>query len=117
AGAGLAILAKRPLELLEEIGLRAEMAEVLVAAFGFLRHFLAHRGAGVAVEGIALDIGRGHLLAAEDLLEGLLDRSGAGPRGARDGDDGMATRHWGASAKQSAAAEQRRGAVLEQGRN
>ena len=33
------------------------MAEVLVAAFGLLRHLRAHLGAVVAMEGVALDVG------------------------------------------------------------
>ena len=54
------------------------MAEMLVAALGLLRHFRAHLDAIVAMEGVALDIGRGDLFAAEDVLEGLLHRRRAG---------------------------------------
>ena len=69
------------------------MAEVLVAALGLLGHFGAHLGAVVAMEGVALDIGGRDLLAAEDVLERLLDRRGAGARRARDRNDGMTARH------------------------
>ena len=80
SGAGFAVVAKHPLQFLEQIGFGAEMAEVLVAALGLLRHFRPHFDAVVAMEGVALDIGRGYLLAAEDILEGLLHRRRAGAR-------------------------------------
>ena len=67
------------------------------------------------MEGVALDVGRGHLLAAEDVLESLFDRGRAGARGARDRYDGMAARHrtWSTLAKQAAPREQRRVTVVE----
>jgi hypothetical protein len=54
------------------------MAEMLVAALGLLSHFRAHLNAVVAVEGVALDIGGGDLLAAEDVFKRLLHRGRAG---------------------------------------
>ena len=115
ARTGFAVVAKRPLQLLEKIGFGAEMAEVPVAALPLLRHFRAHLGAIVAMEGVALDVGRGYLLAAEDVLERPFDRGRAGARGARDRYDGMTARHLSvpALAKQAAPREQRRVTVVE----
>ncbi len=79
-GAGFAVIAEHALQLFEQIGLGAEMAEVLVAALGLLRHFRPHFDAVVTVEGIAFDIGRSDLFAAEDILERLLHRRRAGAR-------------------------------------
>src|SRR5262245_20076145 len=91
--AGLAIFAKRLLERLEQIGFRTEVAEMLVAALGFVSHLAAHLGAVVAMECVALDIGRGHVLAAKDLLERALHRCGARAGRAGYRDDGMPTGH------------------------
>src|SRR5713101_6325354 len=80
AAASLAIIAKYLLQLLEEICFRTEVAEVLVAALAFLNDFGAHLGAVVAMERIALDVGRRDLFATKDNLERLLDRRRAGAR-------------------------------------
>ena len=56
------------------------MAEVFVAALALLRHPGAHFETVVAVKGVAFDVGRGYFFAPEDILEGLLHRSRAGPR-------------------------------------
>src|ERR1700744_6086361 len=93
AGAGFAVVAKHFFQFLEQIGFGAEMTEMLVAAFGLLDHLGPHLGAVVPMEGVAFDIGRGHLFTAEDVLERLLDRGGAGARGARDRYDGITARH------------------------
>src|SRR4029077_10257509 len=90
SGAGLAVVAERLFQLLEQIGFGTEMAEMLVAALGLLRHFRAHLDAVVAVEGVALDIGGRDVLAAEDVFERLLHRRRAGAGRARDRYDGMA---------------------------
>src|SRR5271165_4773411 len=90
------------------------MAEVLVAAVRLLGHLCAHLGAVVAMEGVALDIGRLHVLAPEDVFERLLDRRRAGSRRTRDGNDGVSAGHWRFLSKQSAACEQRRVATFEQ---
>ena len=78
AGAGFAVVPKQLLKRFEQIGFGTEVAEVLVAALGLFGHFRAHIDAIVAMEGIALDIGRGDLFAAEDVLERLLHRRRAG---------------------------------------
>ena len=57
--------------------------------FRSLGHFHLHLGPIVAVKAITLDDGRVDAVAIEDVLEGTLDRSGAGPRGPRDGHDRM----------------------------
>jgi hypothetical protein len=63
---------------LEFVGFGVEMGEV-TALPPFPRRPCLHRLAVEAVECIALDEGRGDLLAGKDLLEGLLDRRGAAP--------------------------------------
>ena len=93
AAAGLGVAAEQRLELHEEVVLRAEMAEVRIAASRLLGHLLAHRRSVVAVEGVAFDERGLDPLAAKDLVEGLRHRGGAGSRGAGDGDDGVADRH------------------------
>ena len=54
-GAALAIRTEQFLEILEEIRLRAEMAEPLELAARHLREFRAHLLAVVAMEGVAFD--------------------------------------------------------------
>ena len=78
AGAGFAVVAEHPLQFFEQIGFGAEMAEMLVAALGLLRHLRAHFDAVVAVEGVALDVGGSNLFAAKDVLERLFHRRRAG---------------------------------------
>jgi len=89
AAAGLAVGAEQGLELLEEVRLRAEVAEVVVAGRGLLRGCLLHRGAVVAVVRVTLDHRGGELLPPEDVGERAGHRRGAGPGGAGDGDDGV----------------------------
>src|SRR5258705_12791480 len=79
SGAGLAVVAEQFLQLLEQVCFRTEMAEMLVAALGLLSHLRAHLNTIVAVEGVALDIGGGELLAAEDVFKRLLYPGRAGP--------------------------------------
>src|SRR3977135_1361764 len=93
AGAGLAVVAEDVLQLLEQVGLRAEVAEVLVALLALLLHLRAHLDAVVAMKRIALDRGGGDLLATEDVFERPLHRGGAGARRTRDRYDGIAARH------------------------
>ena len=93
AGAGLAIGLEDGFQLGQQVGLGAEMTEVVVACLLGLGHRLLHAGTVEAVEGIALDEGGGDVLAAEDLLERLLHRRGARARGTGDGNDGMLDRH------------------------
>src|SRR5215831_10408346 len=92
-GAGLAVVAKRLFQILEQVGLRAEMAEVLVAAIRLLRHLGTHFAAVVAVKRIALDVDGVDALAVEDLLEGAFDRGRARARGTRDRNDRMLSGH------------------------
>jgi hypothetical protein len=98
AAAGLAVAAEQLLELAEQVRVGPEVAEVLVARPPRLGHLLAHLGAVVAVEGVALDDGRIDLLATEDPLEGGLDRRRPGAGGAGDGDDRVLGRHGASSA-------------------
>src|SRR5882724_700947 len=93
SGSGLAIIAKQPFELLEQVRLRAEMAEMLAAPLGLLGHYPAHLHAVVAMKGVSLDVGSRHLLPAEDVLESLLHRRRSGARRPRDRNDWMTARH------------------------
>ena len=81
------------LELAQQVGLHAEMAEVVVA-LGFRDgDCVAHFSAVVAMEGIALDRRGSSAFASEDLVEGVLDRGRASARRAGDGDDGVLCAH------------------------
>jgi hypothetical protein len=55
AAAILAVLPEQLLELLEQVRLRAKVAERLVTVRGFLGHLGLHLGAVVSVEAVALD--------------------------------------------------------------
>ena len=77
AGTKLAVIAEQALQLFQQIGVEAEMAEMMVAAGFFLGGFLPHGGAVVTVEGVAFDIGGLDFLAPENLLERVADRGGA----------------------------------------
>src|SRR6185312_1356407 len=91
--AGCRVSPKQIFQLREQVRLRAEMAEALVCARDRFRELLFHAGTIVAMEAVAFDEGRLDVLAAEDLLESLADRGGAGSRGAGDCDDRMAGGH------------------------
>src|SRR5208282_1965111 len=95
SAAGFGIVAERRLEFLEQIGCRPEVAVVVVPPGRGLLHLLAHFQAVPTVEGVAFDVDRVDFLAAEDLVERLLDRRRAGSRGAGDRDDGVLDRHLG----------------------
>jgi hypothetical protein len=95
AGAGIAIAAEQRLQLLEQIGLRAEMAEMLVAGPRLLLHPRAHFEAIVAMEGIALDQRGLDVLATEDLGERAHHGRRPGAGGAGDGDDRVLDGHGG----------------------
>src|SRR5262249_43441616 len=90
---GLAVVAEQALQLAEQIGLGAEVAEVLVAALQCTLHLLLHLGAVVAMKAVTFDEGGRDLLAPEYLLEGLAYRGGTGARRAGDSDDGMPGGH------------------------
>jgi len=92
AAAGLAVDPKHLLQLVEQVGLGAEVAEVL-ALFVSLGHRLAHGHAVVAVEAVPLDHDRCDFIPVEDMLEGAFDSGGAGARGAGYSDDGMLLGH------------------------
>src|SRR6185312_2718565 len=93
ARTALCIAAEELLQLGEQVRLRPEVTEALIATGDRLRQLLLHPGAIVAMEAVALDEGRLQTLAAEDLLEGFAHRSGASPRGACDCDDRMTRGH------------------------
>src|SRR5690606_35276222 len=87
--AALAIGLEQAIELLEQVGVRPEMAEVVVAARQRLGHRFFHALAVIAMEAVALYKRRRNRLATKDLLEGPHDRCRTGPRGTGDGNDGM----------------------------
>ena len=89
AGAGVAVGAEQGFELLEEVGLGAEVARRALALALGLRDGLLHPLAVVPVEAVALDDRRADVLAVEDVLERALDGGGAGAAGTGDGDDGV----------------------------
>ena len=92
AGAGFTVLAEQRLQLVQMIGGRTEVAEVLAAdlgAFDGRRHLLAVIG----METVALDHRRSCPQTVEDTLENPPGGAGAGAAGAGDGDDGVAYGH------------------------
>ena len=76
----LSVAAKRGFEFLEQIGLFAKVAEMVIALGGRFGHGAVHLEAVVAMKGIALEINGFHLLAPENLLERVAHRRGAGAR-------------------------------------
>src|SRR5690606_13207309 len=93
AGAMASIFLEYGFQHLQLVRFDIEVREVGIAVPCLISNLLLHRLAIVAVERVALDKGCFDLLAAEDLLEDALDRRGAGPRRACDGNDGMACGH------------------------
>src|SRR6185312_1281645 len=85
--------AEQILQLRKQIRLRSEVAEPLIPTCQRVCELLPHTRSVIAMEAVAFDEGRLEMLAAENLLEGLADRRGAGARGAGDCDDRMAGRH------------------------
>ena len=75
--AAFAVGSKERLQLLDQIGLDAEVAEIGIAALRRRLHGFFHAATIVAMKGVALDEGRFHVLAAENLIERLADGGGA----------------------------------------
>ena len=70
-----AIGTERLLQFREQVRIRPEMAQMVIAFGLFLvGHGLFHGYAVVEVKCIALDESRGYAFPVEDVLEGLLDR-------------------------------------------
>src|SRR5690606_38166576 len=113
---GFAVVAKGLLELLEEIRLLAEVAEVPIPGGLLLGEHPAHLRAVVSMEAVAFDECGLEVLAPKDVLEGARDRRRPGAGGSGDRDDRMLDGHtgclrlrWsGRVAEQAAPAEQRR---------
>ena len=93
AAAVLAVLAEQGLQLLEQVRLRREMAEVVVAFLAGGRRCGLHLLSVVPVERVALHDRRVDLLAPEDVLEGPGHRGRARAGRAGDDDDRMLSRH------------------------
>src|SRR5690606_474623 len=95
AAAG-AVVTEALRQLLQQIRLRTEMAEVSLAARFTLLQSRAHRLAVIAMERVAFDHRRLDLFAAEHVVEAAHDCGRAGPGGAGHGHDGMLRGHAGA---------------------
>jgi len=93
SSAGRGVVGEELLQLVEQVGCRSEVAELVVPESRFGSHALGHPGAVVAMEGIALDERGVDVLAPEDLGERLRDRGRPGARGPGDRDDRMEGRH------------------------
>ena len=93
SGPLLAVFAEQGLELVEQVGAGAEVAEIDVALAHLFGHRLLHAGAVVAVERVAFDEGGDYALAAKNLIERPSHRGGAGARRTGDRNDGMFDRH------------------------
>ena len=91
--ARLPVGAKQRLQLLEEVGIRTEMADLAVAPLVRFLDELAHLEPVETVEGVALDDLRLDLLAAEDVLERVGDGGRSGARRPGDRDDRVPFRH------------------------
>jgi hypothetical protein len=92
AAAAFGVGAEQRLEVLEQIGVGTEVAEVAVRRLGVLLP-RAHRLPVVPMEGVALDDLRLDGLAAEDVLERVHHGRRAGARGTGDRDGRMLERH------------------------
>eukprot|EP00825_Cyclidium_porcatum_P031217 TRINITY_DN3303_c0_g1_i2.p3 TRINITY_DN3303_c0_g1~~TRINITY_DN3303_c0_g1_i2.p3 ORF type:complete len:236 (+),score=39.47 TRINITY_DN3303_c0_g1_i2:172-879(+) len=93
ASAVPAVVDEQILQFFQQVGAGAEVAEVSIAGLFLRLHFGPHAEAVVAMEGVALDDLGIEALAAEDVLEALHHRAGAGPGRAGDGDDGVFDGH------------------------
>ena len=93
---GLAVGAKEFQLLIEEIALGSEVAQV-AALFQGLLYFPPHLLTVVAMETVPLDEGRAGANPLEDMLQGILDGTGAGAGGTGHGNDGVFSRHTEAS--------------------
>ena len=87
-GAVLTVLPEQRLQILEEVGFRAEVTEFGLAGVHHLLTGPLHPGPVVPVEGVPVDDRGFDSLTQEDLLEGLSDRAGPGTGRAGDRD------HW-----------------------
>ncbi len=76
AASGLAVDAEQFLELREQIGVRPEMTESMVASLERLSEPLLHLRTVIAVQAVAFDECGLDVFAAEDLLERAHDRGG-----------------------------------------
>jgi hypothetical protein len=92
AAAGFAVGAEQFLELVEDVGLGAEVGEVLAAGLG-LRHGLLHGPPLEAVEAVPFHHRRDDALPGEDVLEGPFHGAGSRSGGTGDSHDRVTLRH------------------------
>jgi hypothetical protein len=83
AGTGLSVGLEQLFQLVEAVGLRSEVAHMLIC------YLDSHLGAVITVVAVPLDNGGFDTITEEDMLEGAFDGSGAGTRGSRYGNDWM----------------------------
>src|ERR1700682_222291 len=89
----LSIVSEHGFQVLKEVGLGPEMAEMMVTLRSLLGNHPAHFLTVIAMEGVAFDIHGLDLLASEDLFERVPDGSGAGTRRPGRGDNRMPSGH------------------------
>ena len=87
-----AVVAEQFLQLVEQVGLRAEMGEVFAGGLGLGHRFL-HRPPLEAVVAVTLHHRRHNALPLEDVLEGALYGAGARSRGTGNRNDRVKLRH------------------------
>ena len=95
SGAVLAVFAEHRLELLEQVRIRAEVAEMLVAGLVRRGHRDFHITTVVAVKRVAFDVTGLDLFAEKDLFEGVLDGRRAGAAGSGNRQNRVLDRHRG----------------------
>ena len=83
----LAIFPEQGLEILEQVGVRSEMAEVMIATPKLIPKRPIHVSPVVAMKAIALHKSGMNSLTAKDLLENAHHRSSARSRRAGDRND------------------------------
>ena len=85
----VAVSPEQTVELGEQIGVRPEMAELMIAARDRIGHLLLHARTVVAVKAVTFHERGRDGFATKDLLEGSHDRRGAGSGRTRDRNDRM----------------------------
>ena len=89
----LAVLPEQSFQFLDQIGLRSEVAEMLITSRLFLGHPGDHRRTIMTVIAVPRDDSGVEVLSTENMLKGMRDRRGSGARRPSDGNDGVFDRH------------------------
>ena len=75
ARSGFAKRLEYTFQFIQQVGLRPEMAEVIVTLVAFFLHYAFHFRAIVAMKSVSLNIGSLYTFACKNIFEGALDRS------------------------------------------